>query len=76
MKPFSILAAVSALSSEVAAHATFQQLWVNGKDLISASALRMESKLTLLYGSTCARLPNSNNPVTSVTSNDVRCKCL
>ncbi|KAF2177594.1 carbohydrate-binding module family 1 protein [Zopfia rhizophila CBS 207.26] len=26
-----------------------------------------------LWGSTCARLPNSNSPVTSVTSNDIRC---
>ncbi|KAF1996014.1 carbohydrate-binding module family 1 protein [Amniculicola lignicola CBS 123094] len=41
----------------VAAHATFQQLWVNGKD----------------QGTVCARLPTSNNPVTSVASNDIRC---
>lgn len=26
-----------------------------------------------LYGSQCARLPLSNNPVTNVASNDVRC---
>ncbi|CCA70417.1 related to endoglucanase IV [Serendipita indica DSM 11827] len=38
-------------------HATFQQLWVNGVD----------------QGSYCVRLPQNNNPVTSVTSNDIAC---
>ncbi|EMD90911.1 glycoside hydrolase family 61 protein, partial [Bipolaris maydis ATCC 48331] len=48
-----LLTSISTFATHVAAHATFQDLWVNG--------------------STCARLPNSNSPVTSVTSNDIRC---
>ncbi|CAE7177285.1 hypothetical protein PTT_14450 [Pyrenophora teres f. teres 0-1] len=50
MKSTFILAGVTAFATQVAAHATFQDLW-----------------------STCARLPNSNSPVQSVTSNDIRC---
>ncbi|OBT55711.1 hypothetical protein VE04_04107 [Pseudogymnoascus sp. 24MN13] len=46
-----IVAAI--LAQQVAGHATFQDLWVNG--------------------STCVRLPLTNNPVTDVTSNDMRC---
>lgn len=38
-------------------HSTFQELWVDGVD----------------QAGTCARLPLSNSPVTSVTSNDIRC---
>ncbi|KAF3928601.1 Endoglucanase-4 [Arthrobotrys entomopaga] len=54
----SILVALTALSvGRVAAHATFQDLWVNGVD----------------QGSSCARLPLSNNPIGSVTSTDIRC---
>ncbi|EUC45736.1 carbohydrate-binding module family 1 protein [Bipolaris oryzae ATCC 44560] len=53
MKNTLLLTGISAFATHVAAHATFQDLWVNG--------------------STCARLPNSNSPVTSVTSNDIRC---
>ncbi|KAK4099026.1 carbohydrate-binding module family 1 protein [Parathielavia hyrcaniae] len=57
MKSFTI-AALAALSAQnVAAHATFQQLWVEGVD----------------YGSQCVRLPGSNSPVTDVSSNAVRC---
>ena len=41
--------------ASVAAHATFQELWINGVD----------------QGSWCVRLPQSNSPVTDVTS-DVR----
>ncbi|WDK22672.1 fungal cellulose binding domain-containing protein [Colletotrichum graminicola] len=52
---FAVLTALAA--QEAAAHATFQQLWVDGVDL----------------GSQCARLPLSNSPVTNVASNDVRC---
>ncbi|KFY29797.1 hypothetical protein V493_02244 [Pseudogymnoascus sp. VKM F-4281 (FW-2241)] len=49
-----ILPVVAAiLAQQVAGHATFQQLWVNG--------------------STCARLPATNNPVTDVSSNNMRC---
>ncbi|KAI1073526.1 glycosyl hydrolase family 61-domain-containing protein [Whalleya microplaca] len=46
-----------ALATSVRGHATFQQLWVNGKD----------------QQSTCARLPASNSPVIDVESNDIRC---
>jgi cellulase len=38
-----------------------------------ACASVLHPRLTPPYQSTCARLPNSNSPVTSVTSNDVRC---
>ncbi len=34
MKVTVILASVAALATEVAGHATFQQLWVNGVDKI------------------------------------------
>ncbi|KAI0117006.1 glycoside hydrolase family 61 protein [Daldinia grandis] len=49
--------AFSTLAATAAGHATFQELWVAGKD----------------EESTCARLPANNNPVTSVSSNDIRC---
>lgn len=52
------VAALSALAArEVAGHATFQQLWVDGTD----------------YGSSCVRLPASNSPVTNVGSRDFTC---
>lgn len=57
MKTVAILAGVVALATRVAGHATFQQLWVNGVD----------------NKGTCARLPNSNSPVTDVSSNQIRC---
>ncbi|KAH6657958.1 glycosyl hydrolase family 61-domain-containing protein [Truncatella angustata] len=41
----------------VAAHATFQQLWVDGVD----------------QGTSCARIPLSNSPVQDVTSKDLVC---
>ena len=56
MKSFT-LATLAALAGNAAAHATFQQLWVDGVD----------------YGSQCARVPSSNSPVTDVTSNNFRC---
>lgn len=49
--------ASSLLLQQVAAHATFQQLWVNGVD----------------KSSTCIRMPRGNSPVSSVTSTDLRC---
>lgn len=52
MKTTSVLGLLAAAAS-VSAHATFQQLWVNGVD----------------QGSTCVRTPVSNSPVSSVTSN-------
>lgn len=52
---FALVAALSA--SRVAAHATFQDLWINGVD----------------QGETCVRLPQSNNPLQDVTSNNIRC---
>ncbi|KAK9424039.1 hypothetical protein SUNI508_13829 [Seiridium unicorne] len=50
--------ALAALSvGYVAAHATFQELWVDGVDM----------------GSQCVRLPQSNSPITNVASTDIRC---
>jgi cellulase len=57
MKSFSVALVGAMLAGNAAAHATFQDLWVNGVDM----------------GAQCARLPPSNSPVTSVSSNDVRC---
>ncbi|KAJ3570571.1 hypothetical protein NP233_g4318 [Leucocoprinus birnbaumii] len=51
------LATVVAAIASVSAHATFQELWINGVDA----------------GKSCARWPASNSPVTSVTSNDLAC---
>jgi cellulase len=53
-----LLALAAALSAtRVASHATFQDLWINGVD----------------QGETCVRMPTSNNPMTDVTSNNLRC---
>ncbi|CAJ2507097.1 Uu.00g082830.m01.CDS01 [Anthostomella pinea] len=53
-----LYAALAALgASHVAAHATFQDLWISGVD----------------FGASCARLPLSNSPVTVVTSKDIAC---
>ncbi|KAI1127828.1 carbohydrate-binding module family 1 protein [Nemania abortiva] len=49
--------AVAVGATNVAAHATFQDLWINGVD----------------YGASCARLPLSNSPVQDVTSKDIAC---
>jgi cellulase len=54
---FLVTAVVAAFAQQAYGHATFQQLWVDGVD----------------KGSTCARLPLNNNPISSVTSNDIRC---
>ncbi|TCD63350.1 hypothetical protein EIP91_005651 [Steccherinum ochraceum] len=51
------LAIFASLAASAAAHATFQALWVNSVD----------------QGSWCVRMPQSNSPVTSVTSNDIAC---
>ena len=45
-------ATLMALAAFARGHATFQELWINGVD----------------QGSSCVRLPQSNSPVTSVTS--------
>jgi cellulase len=42
---------------QAAGHALFQQLWVNGVD----------------KSTTCVRMPRGNSPVSSVSSNDMRC---
>ena len=52
-----IFAVVAASASRVAAHAIFQDLWINGVD----------------QGETCVRMPTSNNPLTDVTNNNIRC---
>ncbi|KAK4153564.1 glycosyl hydrolase family 61-domain-containing protein [Chaetomidium leptoderma] len=57
MKSFTVAALAALCAQNVAAHATFQQLWVDGTD----------------YGSQCARVPSSNSPVTDVSSNNFRC---
>ncbi|KAK1756292.1 glycosyl hydrolase family 61-domain-containing protein [Echria macrotheca] len=57
MKSYGIAALAALFAQNVAAHATFQQLWVDGVD----------------FGGQCARRPGSNSPVTNVASNDVRC---
>ncbi|KIH93401.1 hypothetical protein SPBR_04380 [Sporothrix brasiliensis 5110] len=56
-----ILAAVALAAQQAAGHAIFQQLWVDGKDMI------------ILHSTSCARVPKSNSPVTSVSSADVVC---
>ncbi|KAH8094754.1 glycosyl hydrolase family 61-domain-containing protein [Cristinia sonorae] len=53
----SSLAVLVSLVASAAAHATFQAMWVNSVD----------------QGSFCVRMPQSNSPVTSVTSNDIAC---
>jgi cellulase len=57
MKTATALALAASMANMAAAHATFQQLWVNGKDLES----------------TCVRMPASNSPVEDPTSNNMRC---
>ncbi|KAL1948857.1 hypothetical protein VTO73DRAFT_10663 [Trametes versicolor] len=54
---FAKLVAAAALVASVAAHATFQEMWINGVD----------------QGSSCVRLPLSNSPVTSVSTSDIAC---
>lgn len=50
------LAAALAVQN-VSAHATWQDLWVDGVD----------------YDTQCARVPTSNSPITDVTSADLAC---
>jgi len=57
MKSSSVIAGLVAFASTVSAHATWQDLHVGSTD----------------YAATCDRLPPSNNPVTDVTSTDIRC---
>lgn len=53
-----IVLSLSVLAArQVAAHSTFQQLWVEGVD----------------YQGTCARTPNSNSPIETITSPNMRC---
>jgi cellulase len=35
--------------------------------------MMLSIQLTRMHGSTCARLPQSNNPITSVSGSDIRC---
>lgn len=57
MKSFVTALGLLASATAVVGHATWQELWVNGVDQVG----------------TCVRLPPSNNPVTSVTTDDIRC---
>lgn len=60
MKSFTATALAALLAQQAAAHSTFQQLWVDGTD----------------FGSQCARLPQSNSPITNYNSNDMRCNII
>lgn len=71
-----LLTVLAGLAYQVAGHATFQDLWVDGVDQISlprAPSPSCHQQLTTPNKATCARLPLSNNPVTSVTSADIAC---
>jgi len=57
MKSFVAALGLLASATSVVGHATWQEMWVNGVD----------------QAGKCVRLPPSNNPVTSVTSTDIRC---
>ncbi len=57
MKAFITAFGLLVSTTSVLAHSTFQELWVNGVD----------------KAGTCVRTPPSNNPVTSVSSTDIRC---
>jgi len=57
MKSTTIFGGLLACASSVVGHSTFQDLWTNGKD----------------QATTCARIPLNNNPVTSVSSDAIRC---
>ncbi|KAG8160264.1 hypothetical protein KVR01_009800 [Diaporthe batatas] len=54
---FSAALATALAAKNVVAHATFQQLWVDGTD----------------YDTSCARIPLTNSPVQDVTSKDMAC---
>lgn len=51
------LATAASLIASAAAHATWQEFWIEDVDA----------------GSSCVRLPVSNSPVTDVTSDDIAC---
>ncbi|KAI1330662.1 carbohydrate-binding module family 1 protein [Xylariaceae sp. FL0255] len=53
----------AAFAHQAAGHSIFQDLWVDGADMMSLTT----------HGSQCTRMPPSNSPVTSVTSTDIRC---
>lgn len=57
MKLYILSVLASVMIQDVTSHSIFQELWVNGVDMQS----------------TCNRLPSSNSPVTSPSSNDIRC---
>ncbi|CAN8103905.1 unnamed protein product [Discula destructiva] len=57
MKYTSFALAAALAAQKVSAHATWQNLWVDGVD----------------YDTQCARIPVSNSPVTDVTSPDMAC---
>ncbi|RDL35218.1 Endoglucanase II [Venustampulla echinocandica] len=64
MKSFVTAVGLLVCATSVVGHSIFQDLWVDGWMLI----LRRKDQV-----STCARMPLSNSPVTSVSSNDIRC---
>ncbi|KAK1624729.1 fungal cellulose binding domain-containing protein [Colletotrichum phormii] len=73
----SILVSLAVFATkQTAAHATFQQLWIDGVDMIRSALFyvtRKTKRLTPFQGSQCARLPQSNSPVTNVAGSEIRC---
>jgi len=79
MKSFGFALAALSSAAAVAGHATFQQLWINGEDHES-SCIRMPVRIlvrsyivSLLSSSDLSLQQRNNSPVTSVSSNDMRC---
>ncbi|KLU91636.1 hypothetical protein MAPG_10154 [Magnaporthiopsis poae ATCC 64411] len=56
-------------AQRAAGHATFQQLWVDGADMICLPDPNSGQR----HGSQCARVPRSNSPVTNLGGADLRC---
>jgi lytic cellulose monooxygenase (C1-hydroxylating) len=57
MKSITFAAVAAVAAQKVAGHALFQQLWVDGVDMVTQ----------------CARVPTSNTPITNVGSDTMRC---
>ncbi|TVY29055.1 putative endo-beta-1,4-glucanase D [Lachnellula hyalina] len=75
MRYFTITSGLLACATSVLGHSTFQDMWVDGYvfAVSTLTVLFINSTDSTDDVSTCARLPLNNNPVTNVTSNDLRC---
>ncbi|TVY91610.1 hypothetical protein LAWI1_G001956 [Lachnellula willkommii] len=75
MRHFTITSGLLACAAAVLGHSTFQEMRVDGYvfDVSTLTVPFINSTNSVDEVSTCARLPLNNNPVTSVTSNDLRC---